>query len=405
MIHSLFDETLSEAVRNASILIVDDHGSNVELLREILIHAGYARVRGECDPTIVPALCEAERYDLLLIDVRMPRMSGFELMERLKAVHGDDYVPILVLTAQTDEQTRRTALALGANDFLTKPFIAWELLHRVRNMLQIRTLYRRVADQKRELEQRVAERTAELTLALAATRRADRAKLDFLSVVSHELRTPLNSIIGFAEEMASEAAGPLGDPSYREYVTLIEESGKVLLGMVNNILDYTRGATGVIELHEDDVPLAELLDECTGCLAAKAEAKGIAVITETVVATVRADRRRLREMVLALLDNAIKFHTHPGRIGLVTTVGAAGVTVRVADDGPGIAPDILDHIFDPFVQGERALRRHHEGIGLGLPIVRRLAELHGGTVEVETRQGEGTTVTILLPPERLLAGG
>ncbi|MGQ9368895.1 ATP-binding response regulator [Azospirillum sp. A39] len=400
------DRNLTQDVRDAAILIVDDNTANVDLLREILHHDGYRRIRGETDPRRVPALCEAERYDLLLLDIRMPHMSGFELMERLKVIYAGDYVPVLVLTAQTDQETRRKSLELGANDFLTKPFIAWELLHRVRNMLEIRTLYRRVAEQNRELEGRVAERTAALSQALDAVRQADRAKLDFLSVMSHELRTPLNSIIGFAEVMASQSLGPLGHPDYREYVKLIEESGKVLLTMVNNILDYTRGATGTIELDESDVALPALLSGCANLMLPKAQPKNIAVAVAACPAVVlRADHRRLREMLLSLLDNAIKFTGSGGHVSVEAATGDDGVAIRVSDDGPGIAPDIVDRLFNPFTQGERTLIRQHEGIGLGLPIVRRFAELHGGNVDLDSAPGRGTVVTIRLPSDRILAHG
>ena len=403
MNRSQFDPALAQQVRDASILIVDDNQSNVDLLREILSHDGYTRVVGETDPRKVPALCAAEAFDLLLIDIRMPHMSGFELMERLKPVFGDDYVPVLVLTAQTDQDTRRKSLELGANDFLTKPFIAWELLHRVRNMLEIRKLYRRAAEQNRELEHRVSERTAELSDALEAARKADRAKLDFLAVMSHELRTPLNSIIGFADVLAGEGMGKLGHPDYLEYVKLIEESGRSLLTMVNNILDYTRGSTGSIELQESDVNIPQLLNGCAELLAQKASVKQLAVAVHPCTAfRMRTDRRRLREMVLNLLDNAVKFTQPGGQVALVVEDRDNFVGLTVRDDGPGIPAELMGRLFNPFTQAERSLVRQHEGVGLGLPIVRRFAELHGGGVEVDSVPGRGTAVTILLPKERLL---
>lgn len=402
MIRSQIAPQLAEQIKNASILVVDDNASNVELLREILTHDGYTRIRGETDPRKVVGLCETEHYDLLLIDVRMPHMSGFELMEKLRPVFGNDYVPILVLTAQTDQETRRKSLELGANDFLTKPFIAWELLHRVRNMVEIRMLYRGTAAQNRELEQRVEERTAELSEALAAAQQADRAKLDFLSVMSHELRTPLNSIIGFADVLASESMGKLGHPDYMEYIKLIEESGKALLTMVNNILDFTRGSTGSIELAESDVNLPALLTTCADLLRPKAEPKRLTLtVRPSAPFRIRGDHRRLREMLLNVLDNAVKFTPAEGYVFAAIERRPESVAVVVSDTGPGIGPELLGRIFNPFTQAERSLVRQHEGIGLGLPIVRRFAELHGGSIEMESEPGRGTTVTILLPASRL----
>ncbi|CAO3377883.1 ATP-binding response regulator [Azospirillum argentinense] len=403
MTRSALDPTLARDVKDAAILIVDDNAANVDLVRDILTHEGYTAVRGETDPRRVPALCEAQRFDLLLIDIRMPHMSGFDLMERINVLYGDDVVPILVLTAHTDQETRRRSLELGANDFLTKPFIAWELLHRVRSVLEIRKLYQRAAEQNRGLERRVSERTAELSAALEAARHADRAKLDFLSVTSHELRTPLNAIIGFAEVLSSEAHGPLGHDDYMDYVRLIEESGKALLGMVNNILDFTRGSGG-IDLAESTIDLPALLIHCIALLGPKAQAKAQTITLQPgPPVTLRADQRRLGEMIVHLLDNAVKFGHRNGRVTVRIALQGGMVAIAVADDGPGVPTEIVEHLFRPFIQGERSLVRQHEGIGLGLPIVRRFAELHGGSVELDSAPGHGTTVTILLPAARLTA--
>lgn len=404
MTSSDISRDLSDDIQNSAILVVDDNLANVDLLREILLHTGYRRVRGESDPRRVGDLLRAEVFDLILLDIRMPHISGFELMEQIKTIYAGDHVPVLVLTAQTDQETRRRSLEMGANDFLTKPFITWELLHRVRNMLEIRTLYRRASALNRELERRVAERTAELSQALTDARQANRAKLDFLSVMSHELRTPLNSIIGFAEVMTSQSLGPLGHPDYHEYVGLIEESGKVLLSMVNSILDYTRGSTGGVELLEAEVRLPQLLEACLSMIHAKAQAKKVqTVLLPCPAVSVRADQRRLREMVVNLLDNAVKFNRAGGRVTLGMTVDTDRVTITVTDDGPGIADALTDRIFNPFTHSDEVRVRRHEGIGLGLPIVRRYAELHGGSVELGKAPGGGAAVSIHLPTNRLLA--
>lgn len=391
-------------IRDASILVVDDNLANVELLREILLHTGYRHVKGVTDPRTVAGLLQAEVFDLILLDVRMPHISGFELMEQIKTIYAGDHVPVLVLTAQTDQDTRRRSLEMGANDFLTKPFITWELLHRVRNMLEIRTLYRRAAALNRELERRVSERTAELSQALADARQANRAKLDFLAVMSHELRTPLNSIIGFAEVMAAQSLGPLGHPEYRDYVTMIEESGKALLTMVNSILDYTRGTTGAIELLESEVRLPQLLDTCLAMIHPKAQAKQVRVVRQTCPPiSLRADQRRLREIILHLLDNAVKFNRPGGTVALDTALEDGRITITVTDDGPGIPDALVQHIFNPFTHSDAVRVRRHDGIGLGLPIAQRYAELHGGAVELSTPPGGGTRASVHLPIDRLLA--
>ena len=397
----MINAEIDRETKDAAILIVDDNLSNVDLLREILRHQGYSQVHGETDPRVVPELCRQQAFDILLLDIRMPHLTGFQLIELLRPIFGDDYVPILVLTAQTDQETRRKALELGANDFLTKPFVTWELLQRVRNMLQIRMLYKKTRGQNRELEQRVEERTRELSEALTHSRKADRAKLDFLSVMSHELRTPLNAIIGFSEVISAQDMKPPIPPDYLEYVTLIEESGKHLLDMVNRILEYAKGSTGTVELVETTVNLRDLLDRCIAMLTPKAQAKKVSVVLETGrPAWVRGDERRLRELTLSILDNAIKFNNSGGTVIAELVVLETGITIAITDNGPGISAEIQARIFDPFTQGYGAIDRRHEGIGLGLPIVQRYAQLHGGHVELISEPGAGTTVRVHLPAER-----
>ena len=397
----MINAEIDRETKDAAILIVDDNLSNVDLLREILRHQGYTNVRGETDPRLVPDLCRETPFDILLLDIRMPHLTGFQLIELLLPIFGGDYVPILVLTAQTDQETRRKSLEVGANDFLTKPFVTWELLQRVRNMLQIRMLYKKTRGQNRELEQRVEERTRELSEALTHSRKADRAKLDFLSVMSHELRTPLNAIIGFSEVISAQDMKPPIPPDYLEYVTLIEESGKHLLDMVNRILEYAKGSTGTVELVETTVNLRDLLDRCIAMLTPKAQAKKVSVVLETGrPAWVRGDERRLRELTLSILDNAIKFNNSGGTVIAELVVLETGITIAITDNGPGISAEIQARIFDPFTQGYGAIDRRHEGIGLGLPIVQRYAQLHGGHVELISEPGAGTTVRVHLPAER-----
>ncbi|CAK0759137.1 Histidine kinase [Azospirillaceae bacterium] len=404
---SVIDQKIiDQHIKDAVFLIVDDNMTNIDLLREMLLLQGYHNIHSVTDPRQAPRLCRTISFDILLIDIRMPYMNGFQLIEALKPVFADNYVPILVLTAQIDQDTRRKALETGANDFLTKPFVTWELLQRVRNMLQTRILYKQVRAQNQELERRVVERTAALSVALESARSAHRAKLDFLSVMSHELRTPLNAIIGFAEVIGSQAMGALGHPDYLEFISLINENGRHLLSMVNKILEYTRGATSTIDLEESEIDLDELIQFCVMVLHPKTRAKDVSVsISSPSKIVLFADERRLREMVLNVLENAIKFNYPHG----VITIGAlaapiegdnSAVAIRIIDHGPGIAPEILARIFDPFTQGDSSLERRFDGIGLGLPIVQRFAFLHGGKVRIDSTVGQGTVVTLLFPGSR-----
>lgn len=400
------DCNLSDAVHNADILIVDDNLANVELLREILAHSGYKNIVCETDARKFADLCRAQSFDIMLLDIRMPHVSGFELIELArKEIYAGDLVPILVLTAQTDLDTRRKSLQLGANDFLNKPFVAWELLHRVGNALSTRMLYRQVVAQRNELERRVAERTSELSAALVSAHEGERAKLDFLSMISHELRTPLNSIVGFAEVMAQPGFAPLKTTDVHEYAALIEENGRALLTMVNNLLDFTRAGTGAAELADSDFSLRRLVAACVDQFTTKAQARDVGFVVEGLEpAVLRADRRRFKDMLLSIIDNAVKFNHSGGTV----TISAAGdeegdvFRICVSDTGRGVTETDKNRLFAPFYQSEDTLRREHEGIGLGLPMVRRYAEMHGGGVELSNGENGGAVAVIKLPLSRVV---
>lgn len=390
-----------ESIRTSAILVVADDGAALDQLRTALSDAGYSDVRAVSNPGIVERLCRQVDFDLLVIDAGSARI-GVDLVAAVMRIYGSEVVPVIALVDKGNTDSHRQTLEAGASEVLSNPCPDWELLHSVRNALRTRALFRRSEEHNRELEHRVSERTRALEEALAMAQRAERAKFDFLSVMSHELRTPLNSIIGFSEMLASQSEGPLGHPNYVEYVHLLEMSGRVLLSMVNNILDFARGATGAIELNESEIDLNELLGACVTQMWLKAQGKRVRMRFDPgEPVRLRGDSRRIGECVTALLDNAIKFQSRDGNVVLRTVFGPDAMKIEVSDDGPGMSKETLSRIFEPFVQGERGLGRHYAGIGLGLPMVRRLVELHDGRVAIESDEGSGTTVAIYLPMGRI----
>jgi len=253
---------------------------------------------------------------------------------------------------------------------------------------------------RRELEQT----TVDLTAALDAAAASSQAKSQFLATMSHELRTPLNAVIGFSDLIASEIYGPLGDNRYRDYAKTICDSGAHLLGLINDVLDISKLDAGGLELDEEGVEVPGIVEDALRMVGRQAEIGGVCVekAYETDLPRLRADRRRVRQVVLNLLSNAVKFTPRDGRISVRVFCRDHRMTVAVADTGIGIAPEDIPRALERFGQIDDSLGRKYEGTGLGLPLSKALMELHGGTLELESARGVGTTVTVIFPRERLL---
>jgi len=263
---------------------------------------------------------------------------------------------------------------------------------------------------RRELEL-AAERTKleaanrDLELSRNAAEAASRAKSEFLANMSHELRTPLNAIIGFAELMRDELMGPLGHASYKEYSQHILDSGSHLLAQINNILDLSKVEAGALVLREDEVDLADVIGARVEVFRGAAEDSGLELATELASAprAILADEARLRQMIDNLLSNAVKFTPKGGRVVARARIAKdGGVEIQIEDTGIGMAPEDIARSVEAFRQADASLSRKFGGAGLGLSLVKRLAELHGGTLAIQSAPGQGTVVTIRLPKERVL---
>jgi signal transduction histidine kinase len=254
--------------------------------------------------------------------------------------------------------------------------------------------------QERDVEiERRTETEAQLRIAMDAAAEAHRAKHHFLANMSHELRTPLNAIIGFSELMASGLTARA-----QEYAADINTSGRRLLSVLNDILDMARIDSGTLTLTEEDVPLAHIVREATAELEQQARAAGKTIDTDRVDTDIwlRCDEGKLRQAVVKLLSNALKFTGASGKVEVSTERGRDGVDLLVSDNGPGIPEDKVAHVLEPFGQAESAYARSHGGVGLGLPIVKSLVELHGGSIVISSTEGEGTTIRVHLPAERVV---
>jgi signal transduction histidine kinase len=244
----------------------------------------------------------------------------------------------------------------------------------------------------------------ELLAAKETAETASRAKSEFLANMSHELRTPLNAIIGFSEIIKSRKFGPWSE-RYPDYAGDIFNSGTHLLALINDILNLSKLEAGQFVLQEDEIDLAGTVEACMNLVETQARQSKIrlSVGLDPDFCLIRADDRRLRQVLINLLSNAVKFTPEGGHIRISSTPRNGGLAVQVSDTGIGIAAEDIPKAMTPFGQVDSKIRRKQEGTGLGLPLAKQLVELHGGTFAIESRLRVGTTVTFVLPAERMLA--
>lgn len=245
----------------------------------------------------------------------------------------------------------------------------------------------------------------ELIIAKEAAEAGNRAKSEFLAAMSHELRTPLNAIIGFAEAMADEIMGPLDNAIYTGYARDIGQSGRHLLGVINDVLDMAKNEAGSIDLNEEEVEISSIIKQCLNVVSQVAERAGVSIIDETqnrYDPIMMGDRRRLTQIILNLLSNAIKFTPQGGRVEVGWAMTPDGFVLNVTDTGIGMEEKDISIALEPFRQIDSKLSRKYDGTGLGLPISKKLCELHGGHLSIGSKPNRGTTVTVTLPLHRVV---
>ncbi|MDP6475205.1 MAG: ATP-binding protein [Alphaproteobacteria bacterium] len=279
---------------------------------------------------------------------------------------------------------------------------AEDSLREARDMLEARVV-ERTAELEREVEVRLRAEN-DMRLAKEQAELANRNKTEFLANISHELRTPLNAIIGFSELILNNIFGPVGSPKYLDYAKDINASGEHLLDVINDILDLSKIEAGKVELSEQNVDVGAALNSCIALVKGHAEAVGVHVenTTGSDLPALYADERKFTQILINLLSNAVKFTLAGGRVTVTAWASPQdGYRVQIADTGIGIAAEDIPKVMGSFGQVDSGLNRKFEGTGLGLPLAKSLAELHGGELELQSELGVGTSVTIRFPATRI----
>lgn len=361
-------------MQQKSILAVDDNQRNLTILRHILAKEFRFATATSGEEAIRSAV--ELRPDLVLLDIMMPGMDGYEVCRRLKADPILQHTPVIMVSAKAMLEERLQGYEAGAADYLTKPFEEDELLAKVRVHLRLKSM-----------------------------EEVDRLKSEFLKLLSHETRTPLNGVIGPAEVLAATDAIELDER--REWAKLILLSAARLQDVLEKVLTLAEIKSGEARTPRELVSLDDLVREAVAVAATRAEdGRTIEPHLECTM-LVRVDVEHVRFVVAAMIDNAMRFGP-PGEAVVVATANDGDRCVlRVTDRGEGIPAEFLPRVFDEFTC--RDVKHHTRGAGLSMAIGRTVAAAHGGTLRVESRPGEITTFTLALPsqgePESATAGG
>jgi PAS domain S-box-containing protein len=315
------------------------------------------------------------------------------------AIHVDDREA--VQRATQDSVDRRVPYALEYRIHHRDGSIRWvfdkgqPVYDEAGTLLHLDGIFFDVSDRKR------AE--AELKRAKEQAEGANRAKSDFLAMMSHELRTPLNAIIGFSEIVMGEVFGPVGNEKYHGYLSDIQRSGSHLLELINDILDLSKAEAGLMELNEEGMNVAQVIATAIGMVRLRADEAGVRVVSEVEedLPEVIADERKIRQSLLNLTSNAVKFTPSGGQVTVKAHMAGECLRIVVEDTGIGIAAGDIPKAMAPFGQIDNALTRRHPGTGLGLPLTKRLVEAHDARLEIQSRVGVGTVATIEFPAARL----
>ena len=371
----------------SKILIVDDEPGNVLLLEQMMIQEGYGNLHSTSDSTQALGLFTEVQPDLVLLDLNMPRMDGFEVMEQLKEADPESLVPILVLTALKDEDTKLRALRSGAKDFLSKPFDLTEASLRIKNLLEMRLLHQRVRMHNQILEDQVQVRTAELE-------RSTEELTNFAYIASHDLQEPLRKIIAFGDRLVTKFGSVLNDTG-QDYIERMQKSAIRMKGLIDDLLHFSRVTLSSTPFQE--VNLNDVISEVLSDLEAQIERTKGRVEVDTLPC-IAGENFQIRQLFQNLISNGLKYHID--EVPPVIKIKYAGFDkdleeIYIEDNGKGFDEKHLDRIFRPF---ER-LHGHSEygGTGMGLAICHKIVTHHKGQITAKSQPNQGATFIVKLP--------
>lgn len=370
------------------ILIVDDVSKNIQILGNILAQEKFQIAYAQDGQQAID-ICEVQDFDLILLDIMMPKMNGYEVCKKLKKNPDTSEIPIIFLTARADMDSIIKGFEIGGQDYITKPFNASELLARVNNHLTIKRQRERLKLMNNHLEYLVKERTMELETANHKLNVLDQAKSNFLSLISHEIRTPLNGVIGLTELLDQTNI----DENQKEYLNYLKDVSSRLVKFSDIALLIT--ALKINKYHPEimSVSVNQLINDTITEFKLANDMSAIQIINNlpSEILLIKADSDLIKTCFEMIIDNSVKFAGENAKVEISGTIDNGITTLIFSDDGPGFSDTSLNNLFGLFSSGDLL---HSEGAGLGLAAAKLILDAHEGSINIRNNKAGGAEVEI-----------
>lgn len=373
------------------VLIVDDIPENIKVISNVLYKNGIS-ISIAKNGIQALKIIEKKLPDLILLDIAMPEMNGYQVCEKLKTDPKTSNIPVIFLTAKIDTEDIVKGFDVGAVDYITKPVKSKELLSRVKTHLDLQAKTKQLENLNKHLEDKVRERTMELQKANEHLSKLDMAKNDFLRLINHELRTPLNAIMGFLQVLEMQTQ----TPEQADFIKIITQSANSLVKLSESALLITSIRSDKYRVSLEKMQLFIALDEIVTSYKKKTEEKHIELINNmsSPDLSVWADKKLFYTCVSLILDNAIRYSPDAGKVFINSYPEGDNISIEILDDGKGFSDGILEYLYDFFVSDD--INHYSEGFGLGLATSKLIMDVLDGSIEVTNREEGGANVKLML---------